>query len=169
MHLFFISHNTGPRSTSQASLHQLPVAAGLPPLTLPDLLNLVVANIPSKWKLFGIMVSVPEQLFETFPIHNAKECFLQVIMSWKTGRQSEFKWEKVLEILEMPIMGEQKLAMDIRSKLTSRTASQFFPSPSYSLEPALSCPVASSDSFGLSTDPRNLIPSFRTLHMKPLQ
>ena len=155
----------GPRSTSQASLHLPPVAEGLPPLTLTDLLNLVVVNIPSKWKLFGILVGVPDQLFDTYPIHNAQECFIRVIMSWKKDRQSEFKWGNVLEILEMPIMGEPKLAMDVRSKLTSR----FFPSPSYSLEPALSCPAASTDTFGFSTYPRNLIPSFRALHTKPFQ
>ena len=160
--LFFFY--AGARSTSQAALHQLPVASGLPPLTLTDLLNLVVANIPSKWKLFGMLVDVPEQFFDTYPIYDSKECFIRVIMSWKKSGQPEFKWETVLEILEMPIMSEPKLALDIRSKLASR----FFPSPSYSLDPALSCPVSSSDMVGLSTDPRNLIPSLRSLHMKPL-
>ena len=121
---------------SQTSLHQLQSPTHLPPLRLSQLTKLIISKIPGQWKWFGTMLEVPEsdQNFDTFPTHDAKECFRSVVMSWKRCGMPEFTWETVLEVLVN--LSENRLAMKVRSELMSHHV----PSPYYQQVPALSCP-----------------------------
>lgn len=118
----------GVMSPSQISLHTQPEASastglastGLPPLTLPDLLNLVVTCISSKWMSFAMMLELPNQDFNAYPIHDARECFIRVLLEWKRIGRPQYSWDTVLGILEMPFIGEQSLSMEVRRNLTSR-------------------------------------------------
>lgn len=105
---------------------------------MKQLTNLVISKIPGMWKYFGIELEVPESEhnFETYPSHDAKECFLKVIMSWKRRGQPDYTWETVLDVLQSENLSEKRLAMDVRSKLMSRHTQ----SPYYQQAPALSCP-----------------------------
>lgn len=138
-------------SLSQVSPHTQPEAyastgfasTGLPPITLPDLLNLVVTRIPSKWKSFAIMLELPNVDFDTYPIYNAKECFERVLVEWKKIGKPQYSWDTVLNILEMPYMSEQSLAMEVKSKLMLK---RYF---STSFYPPLSCPPTSIEAVDL--------------------
>lgn len=139
MSLSQVSPSTQPEtyvSTGHAS-------TGSPPVTLPDLLNLVVTRIPSKWRAFAIMLELPNLDFDTYPIHDAKECFVRVLSEWKKIGQPQYSWDTVLNILEMPFMSEQRLSMEIRSKLTLK---RYF---STSFYPPLSCPSTSIEAVDL--------------------
>lgn len=141
---YFLLSCAGVRSFSQASLHLQPEVrestTGLPPVILPDLLNLVVTCIPSKWRTFAIMLELPNLDFDTYPIHDAKECFVRVLCEWKKAGQPDYSWDTVLNILEMPFLNEQRLAMEVRSKLILK---YFSNSPSF--YPPLSCPSSSKE------------------------
>ena len=162
----------GAFSSSQDCLpiysHPLPYQrACLPPVILVDLLNFVAAEILSKWQLFGILLHLPMYVLDTFPTHNLTECFTRVFIAWGKRGQPEYTWETVLKILESKIMSEHRLAMDVRSKL----ALQPFPTPSYSLEPALSCPATTACTYPIdpmhAVTPQNLISPLQELHINP--
>ena len=96
---------------------------------MTDLLNLVAVKILSKWEIFGILLDIPVEELNTYPGHNCKECFIRVLSAWKRKGTPEYSWTTIIKILQMPIMGEDRLAADVEETLAKKP----IPTPSYSL------------------------------------
>ena len=116
----------------------LPATNTFPLLKLNQLVNLVISKIPGQWRWFGIEIEVPESEnnFETYPIHDVKECFIRVVMSWRKRGYPKYTWETVLRTLQSESLSEKRLAIEVQSQLL---ASRDFQTVSFSQEPTLSC------------------------------
>ena len=102
--------------SKDATLSTLPLTPRTPttPVTLKHLLDFVAAEIPSKWKIFGIQLDIPNDILETYPSHNSTECFIQVFSTWKRNSSPPYTWETVINVLESRSINERSLAEEIR-------------------------------------------------------
>ena len=74
-------------------------------------MNLVVAHIPATSELDGIKVTSDNPL----------RCFSSVFTLWKRKETKlPLSWWTVLQALETASVGEQRLARQVRSKLTNQ-------------------------------------------------
>ena len=83
---------------------------------LPDLMNMVAAKIPARWKEVGLLLEIqPGELDAISGNH-----FAEVFTMWKRQDRCDYTWSKLLQVLEAPAMGEIRLAHEIRKKLTEQ-------------------------------------------------
>ena len=97
------------------------------PVSARDFLNHVAVRILKQWKSFGIQLDIPTSELDTYPSHDHKECFTRVFVSWEKKGSPELSWETVINILKLSIIGERRLAKEIK-KIAPSTSS-----PSYTL------------------------------------
>eukprot|EP00731_Ephydatia_muelleri_P023388 Em0015g971a len=113
----------------QSSLHQPPptVESCSLELTPKNLLNEVFANVPAKWKSIGIQLNLRESELEDIesqiagsPNRNL-EGFMLVLTKWKALRRSQYSWIVIIEALESSLVGENRLAAELRTKCKSKS------------------------------------------------
>ena len=88
--------------------------------TIPDLHNLVVANLPSKWMDFGIQVNIGRPILDAIEKEKhakCSDCFSQTISTWKEKESAPFTWETVLRVLYSPAMKEYRAGELVYSHL----------------------------------------------------
>ena len=85
---------------------------------LADLMNEVAANIPSKWQEVGIALKVSDGDLAGFAQSDCNKCFISVFTTWKNRQTSPYTWQTVVKALQSPVVGENKLATNIISKLS---------------------------------------------------
>ena len=89
---------------------------------LCDLMNEVAAKIPSKWRQFGIELRLNTSELDCFSLaspEDALRCFSFVFTLWQNRMSREpYSWLTVVESLNAPSIGEHKLALELKNKLT---------------------------------------------------
>ena len=84
------------------------------------LLNKVAAQIPAKWKLFAYNLNIGHDAITELELkyqHDPITCFMSVFSSWEKAQSPPFTWETVIEILQSPVMGERKMAEDLKHNM----------------------------------------------------
>ena len=88
---------------------------------LGNLMNIVAAKIPGKWREMAIGLGLDStdisRIEADVPTHKSTPCYLAVFDTWKNKGTKEFTWDTVLKALRTPLVGEQKLASTIESRL----------------------------------------------------
>ena len=84
-------------------------------------MDLVAAEIPSKWRLMGIQLYLKDTELDCIEVtsDDPMRCFSSVFTLWKRKEtRLPLSWWTVLQALEAPSVGEQRLARHIRCQLT---------------------------------------------------
>ena len=91
---------------------------------LPDLMNKVAAEIPSKWRSMGLQLGI-EQLsvldgIAAISPGDINHCYSNVFTRWKNQNSTKYPytWSTVVQALESPAVGEERLAGKIKEELT---------------------------------------------------
>ena len=85
-------------------------------------MNLVAAEIPSKWKMMGIQLCLPYSELDCIEVTSGDplRCFSSVFTLWKRKETKlPLSWGTVLQALEAPAVGERRLARKISCQLTN--------------------------------------------------
>ena len=90
---------------------------------LPVLLNEVAAKIPSKWRDIGLQLGVDQGVLEgiaAISLGNTNHCYTNVFIRWKNQNSPTrpYAWSTVVQALEAPAVGENRLADEIKNNLT---------------------------------------------------
>jgi len=72
--------------------------------------------------MFGIQLDIPVSELDTYPSHDHKECFTRVFASWERKGSPNLSWGTVINILKLPIVGERRLAEEIKEKMAPSTS-----------------------------------------------
>ena len=72
--------------------------------------------------MFGIQLELPVSELDTYPSHNCLECYARVFASWERKGSPDLSWGTVIDILECPIIGERRLAEEIKEKMVPSTS-----------------------------------------------
>ena len=86
---------------------------------LPDLMNEVAAVIPSKWKDVGLQLGLEHGVLGGIR-GEASHCYMDVFTRWKSQRSTThpYTWLTIVQVLQTRAVGEERLADEIRNKLT---------------------------------------------------
>ena len=90
---------------------------------LPDFMDLVAAEIPSKWKMMGIQLYLTDSQLDCIEVTSGDplHCFSSVFTLWKRKEtRLPLSWGTVLQALEAPSVGERKLARKISCQRTGK-------------------------------------------------
>ena len=92
--------------------------------SVPDiskLSDLVGAEIPAKWELFGVQVGLEQSYLDCLrdEYHDSKIRFIHLFNEWKTMKTSDFTWATVIKVLYSKTISEYTLAENILKKLKS--------------------------------------------------
>ena len=96
-------------------------------LTPKNLLNEVFTEVPAKWKSIGIQLDLPESELEDIESQIAGssnrnlEGSMLVLTKWKALRRSQYSWIVIIEALESSLVGENRLAAELRTKCKSKS------------------------------------------------
>ena len=90
---------------------------------LPDLMNEVAAEIPSKWRDVGVQLGVEHSVLEgiaTISLGDTNHCYSNVFIRWKNQHLEThpYTWSTIVHALESRAVGEKRLASSIKNKLT---------------------------------------------------
>ena len=90
---------------------------------LPDLMNEVAAEIPGRWRDMGLQLGLDHRVLETIAKISQGDsnfCFSNVFTRWKnqTSTTDPYTWSTIVQALETPAVGEERLAYKIKSKLS---------------------------------------------------
>ena len=90
---------------------------------LSDLMNEVAAKIPGKWRDVGLQLGVDKGELDGIALispENTNLCYTNVFTRWMNLTTDSYTWLKVVQVLESPAVGENRLACKIRNKLTGQ-------------------------------------------------
>ena len=84
------------------------------PVTLNNLLIHLRAQLTPKWKEFGVIVGIEEDILKTYSSHPPEECIVEVLDYWLRNCQEGSKptWKKIANILKE--IGLHQLAENIQ-------------------------------------------------------
>ena len=74
----------------------------------------VATHVRTKWRFFGIMIDIPPDILDTFPLDNALHCFERVFDYWSRRGSPPLTWEAIVEVLESDTVDEKKVADEVR-------------------------------------------------------
>ena len=90
---------------------------------LPDLMNLVAAVIPGKWRevalQLGLNLADISRIEADVSTHDSIHCYLAVFDTWKNKGTEDYTWDTLLKALRTPLVGESKLASTIEGQIQS--------------------------------------------------
>ena len=84
-------------------------------------MNEVAAKIPGKWRDVGLQLGVDQSILEgiaTISLGDTNLCYSNVFARWKNQKTYPYTWLTIVEVLQAPAVGEERLATKIKSKLT---------------------------------------------------
>ena len=86
---------------------------------LPDLMNEVAAAIPSKWWDVGLQLGLDHGVLEGIG-GDASHCYSNVFARWKNQNSTThpYTWSTIVQALQTPAVGKERLADKIRNKVT---------------------------------------------------
>ena len=95
-------------------------------LTTKNLFNEVFAKVPAKWKSIGIQLDLWENELEDIESQTAGlpnrniEASSLVMAKWKALQRSQYSWAVIIEALDSNVVGEHRLATELRTKCNSK-------------------------------------------------
>ena len=92
---------------------------------LPEFMNEVAKQIPTKWKQLGVQLRLDVNYLEKIeadllcePSMNRSEvAFIKLFTVWKKVHPSAFTWATLITALRTPALGEQTLAQQLYARL----------------------------------------------------
>lgn len=83
--------------------------------TIRGLVNVVAAEIPTKWREFGYQLHISTGVLNSIEQsrNDPQGCFTAVFERWESNGQPPFTWGTVLEVLRSQAMRQNKLADNI--------------------------------------------------------
>ena len=90
---------------------------------MSDLLNQVASRALNKWDMIALQLGIePHQLnaIKTVNLGDPMKCYMEVFSLWQNKAERPFTWATIIDALKAPMVGEVKLAEDIKMWLTSR-------------------------------------------------
>jgi len=90
---------------------------------LHELMDLVASRIQGKWRDVGIQLYLDEGELSSIAESEGQyplRCFTSVFTTWKKKQTRDFSWETLLSALRTKAVGENRLADEVSSYLTSR-------------------------------------------------
>ena len=87
---------------------------------LPDLMNMVAAHIPTRWRDVGIQLKINPDVLDSIDItasSNSSRCFQSMFTLWKKKMTTPYKWSTLIDALQTPAVGELKLAEELKNML----------------------------------------------------
>ena len=89
---------------------------------LQDLMNVVAAKIPSKWRDMGVQLGVDQDVLEgiaSISPGDINRCYSNVFTRWKNQNSTmyPYTWSTIVQALETQAVGEKRLADEIKNKL----------------------------------------------------
>ena len=83
--------------------------------------NLVVAEIPSKWELFGVQLGLEQSYLDCLrdQFHDPRNRFTHLFDEWRKRKPSEFTWSTVIRILCSRIINEFTVAENVLRNLST--------------------------------------------------
>lgn len=118
------------RSKYQEGLNSKPL--------IPDLMNLVAAEVPDKWAVIGVQLGLsPNEVnyIRQSNIGDFQYCFLQVFMSWKDRSKISYTWNTLINVLTAKSVGCDNLASKLRNTLEFQTVNATFTTSSATPDP----------------------------------
>ena len=90
--------------------------------------ELVGAEIPAKWELFGVQVGLEQSYLDCLrEHHNPKIRFIHLFNEWKTMKTSDFTWATVIKVLYSKTISEYTLAEKVLKTLQASTTDLSLP------------------------------------------
>ena len=90
---------------------------------LVDLMNLVAAVIPGKWREVALGLGLDSadisRIEASVPTHNPTPCYIDVFDTWKNKGTEDYTWDTLLKALRTSLVGESKLASTIEGQIQS--------------------------------------------------
>jgi hypothetical protein len=83
-------------------------------------MNFVAAMLPTKWRLVGIQLGLSSNSLdeiETSHPNDCKHCFSAVFREWNRQKTSPYCWDTLVNVLQAPSVGENRVAEDVRVHL----------------------------------------------------
>ena len=90
---------------------------------LPDLINEIAAEIPTKWKDMGQQLGLDQGKIEGIALispGDTNQCYSNVFSMWKNSNSTAhpYTWLTVVQALQTQGVGQERLAAKIKNKLT---------------------------------------------------
>ena len=81
-----------------------------------DLMNYVVAKIPTKWKEVGVQLGLAHECLERTEAENRNQqyCFFDILNKWKKNASPPYTWATLIDALLQPSVNEKLLAQTLR-------------------------------------------------------
>ena len=82
-----------------------------------DLMNLVAAVLPAKWRLVGVQLGLSTAKLdeiESHPPHDCKRFFSSVFSEWESQDTLPYTWATMVRVLQSPSVEENRVAEDIK-------------------------------------------------------
>ena len=92
---------------------------------LSDLMNEVAAKIPGKWQDVGLQLGMDKGVLDGIALispGNNNHCYTNVFSRWKNQNLAThpYTWSTVVHVLKSPAVGQNRLAGEIKNKLTGQ-------------------------------------------------
>ena len=83
-----------------------------------DLMNYVVAEIPTKWKEVGVQLGLAHECLEQTEAENRKQeqCFFKILNKWKKNASPPYTWATLIDALLKPSVNEKLLAQKLSKR-----------------------------------------------------
>ena len=86
-------------------------------------MNEVAAKIPSKWRDVGLQLGLDQGVLDGIGLNNpgdTNHCYSNVFTRWKNQNliTYPYTWSTIVQALQAPVVGEERLADDIKNKWT---------------------------------------------------
>ena len=90
---------------------------------LQDLMNEVAAEIPVKWRDMGLQLGLEQGALDRIASISQGDtnlCYSNVFTRWKNQNSTThpYTWLTIVHALQAPAVGEERLASEIKTKLT---------------------------------------------------
>jgi len=81
-----------------------------------DLMNMIAANIPTKWREVGLQLGLRVADLNSIEMRHAGDCnryFSSVFSMWEGQLTKPFTWSTIVQVLRSPLIGECRLAQEV--------------------------------------------------------
>ena len=85
--------------------------------TMRELLTKVASRAMDKWDMVALELDIEQQQLNTINHPKPVRCYNEVFCLWQKKAEPPFTWATIIDALKSPIVGENKLAMEIEKWL----------------------------------------------------
>ena len=85
--------------------------------TMRELLHNVACRAMDKWYMVGLELEIEQHQLDTINHTQPVRCYTEVFRLWQNKAEPPFTWATIINVLKSLIVGENKLANDIKEWL----------------------------------------------------